>query len=204
MLKIHKNTPVPGKSCVGKHVQSRKCNQTKLPLLGSTSISDARQNLPEFVWGSWSDWNEWGVCSCPANQRRRWGSISMRAPESSGSYARIEHCNLQWFSSKAQFSLTRDIYSKSHLPLPFIHLETRHQHLNGCWEWFDMHYRTRHCVGWECSGCGVEYGACERRCVTERWWSDWSEWIGGRFPEHLQLVTLCYLTYCLIVAQGSS
>ncbi|EYB84002.1 hypothetical protein Y032_0324g2519 [Ancylostoma ceylanicum] len=40
-------------------------------------------------------------------------------------------------------------------------------------------HRTRYCVGWECSGCGVEYGPCERRCVTERWWSDWSEWING-------------------------
>ncbi|ETN79105.1 hypothetical protein NECAME_10022, partial [Necator americanus] len=38
---------------------------------------------------------------------------------------------------------------------------------------------TRHCIGWECSGCGVDHGTCERRCVTERWWSDWSEWFSG-------------------------
>ncbi|KAK5976269.1 hypothetical protein GCK32_009825 [Trichostrongylus colubriformis] len=29
-------------------------------------------------------------------------------------------------------------------------------------------------------GCDVDYDGCERPCVTERWWSDWSEWVKGR------------------------
>uniref|UniRef100_A0A0K0DDS3 Attractin n=1 Tax=Angiostrongylus cantonensis TaxID=6313 RepID=A0A0K0DDS3_ANGCA len=28
--------------------------------------------------------------------------------------------------------------------------------------------RIRHCFGKECSGCGIDYGSCERRCVNER------------------------------------
>ncbi|VDP40397.1 unnamed protein product [Heligmosomoides polygyrus] len=119
-------------------------------------------------------WSKWSSCDRAHTQRRR---RRCENPTTAGGVCVGDKLEIR----KCSYAEAGPIVNKGPLP----------EFAWGSWsEWNEwgvcscpanQRQRIRHCIGRECSGCGVEFGECERRCVNERWWSDWSEWMeGGR------------------------
>ncbi|KJH53077.1 hypothetical protein DICVIV_00762 [Dictyocaulus viviparus] len=147
--------------------------------------------------GDWTNWSNWSPCreQPEFTQRRR---RRCNGPLLVGSNCHGERTETRKCTHTNQMTTSSTSIVKQTLP----------EFVWGSWtewnEWAEcscpanQRQRYRHCVGWECSGCNVQYGSCDRRCVTERWWTNWSKWIDNG------AITVRFRSWCSMGANGRS
>ncbi|WKX98294.1 hypothetical protein Q1695_013736 [Nippostrongylus brasiliensis] len=126
----------------------------------------------------WSSWSKWSVCARNSREKRRRRCENAFTKSTSCTGPSMEQRNCTDRTTQLGKSQKP---SRSFLPEFIWGLWSEWNEWGICSCPANVRQRNRYCIGHECSGCHIEYGKCERLCITERWWSDWSEWVQGQY-----------------------